>query len=111
MRVVGFGVNCHRYMCEGHDLWRSWWQAKQPNVVRAAWAVTTAAASFTWSDLGNARDDPYNSSQAFATYATVFRSKLLILAQFCLGTLPGCTFAPWEALGFDPTSSPRGLES
>jgi hypothetical protein len=27
-------------------------------VVRAAWAVTTAAASFTWSDLGHAPDDP-----------------------------------------------------
>ena len=39
-------------MCEGHNLWRSWWQAKERNVVRGAWAVTTAAASFTWSDLG-----------------------------------------------------------
>ena len=47
------------FMCEGHDLWRSWWQAKEPNVVRAAWAVTTAAASFTWSDLGHAPADPY----------------------------------------------------
>eukprot|EP01049_Picozoa_sp_SAG25_P014512 SAG25_NODE_2592_length_1510_cov_1.105599_1_plen_33_part_10 len=33
-------------MCEGHDLWRSWWQAEEPNIVRTAWAVTTAAASF-----------------------------------------------------------------
>lgn len=56
------------FMCEGHDLWRSWWQAKEPNVVRAAWAVTTAAASFTWTDLGHAPDEPYLSSQTFATY-------------------------------------------
>ena len=57
------------YMCEGHDLWKSWWQAKEPNVVRAAWAVTTAAASFTWADLGNAPDDPYYTNQTFEVYA------------------------------------------
>lgn len=62
------------YMCEGHDLWRSWWLAKEPNVVRAAWAVTTAAASFTWSDLGHARDDPYYSHQAFATYPSAAKA-------------------------------------
>ena len=62
------------YMCEGHDLWRSWWLAKEPNVVRAAWAVTTAAASFTWSDLGHAPDDPYFSSQAFTTYPSATKS-------------------------------------
>ena len=56
------------YMCEGHNLWRSWWQAQEKNVVRAAWAVTTAAASFTWSDLGHAPDDPYISTQAYTTY-------------------------------------------
>jgi hypothetical protein len=56
------------YMCEGHDLWRSWWQAEEPNVVRAAWAVTTAAASFTWSDLGHRPDDPYYSTQTLVTY-------------------------------------------
>ena len=55
-------------MCEGHDLWRSWWQAEERNVVRAAWAVTTAAASFTWSDLGHRPDDPYYSTQTFVTY-------------------------------------------
>ena len=37
-------------------------------MVRAAWAVTTAAASFTWSDLGDQPDDPYRSTQAFVTY-------------------------------------------
>ena len=37
-------------------------------MVRAAWAVTTAAASFTWSDLGHQPDDPYRSTQAFVTY-------------------------------------------
>ena len=62
------------YMCEGHDLWRSWWLAKEPNVVRAAWAVTTAAASFTWSDLGHAPDDPYYSDQAFTTYPSATKS-------------------------------------
>ena len=56
------------YMCEGHDLWRSWWQAEEPNVVRAAWAVTTAAASWTWSDMGNAWNDTYSSKQTLATY-------------------------------------------
>lgn len=55
-------------MCEGHNLWRSWWQAKERNVVRSAWAITTAAASFTWSDIGNAPDDPYTSSQVYTTY-------------------------------------------
>eukprot|EP01043_Picozoa_sp_COSAG02_P056359 COSAG02_NODE_6673_length_3424_cov_4.259994_1_plen_564_part_00 len=56
------------YMCEGHDLWRSWWHALEPNVVRAAWAVTTAAASFTWADIGHFPDDPYSSIQLFSTY-------------------------------------------
>ena len=62
------------YMCEGHNLWRSWWQAKEHNVVRAAWAVTTAAASFTWSDLGHAPDDPYTSVQTFTTYPSAAKS-------------------------------------
>jgi hypothetical protein len=61
-------------VCEGHDLWRSWWQAEEPNVVRAAWAVTTAAASFTWSDLGFDHDDPYLSTQTFVTYPTAAKS-------------------------------------
>jgi hypothetical protein len=26
-------------MAEGHDLWRSWWKAEEPNIVRAAWAT------------------------------------------------------------------------
>jgi hypothetical protein len=55
-------------MCEGHDLWRSWWHAMEHNVVRAAWAVTTAAASFTWADIGHMPDDPYASTQLFTTY-------------------------------------------
>jgi hypothetical protein len=38
------------------------------NVVRAAWAVTTAAASFTWADIGHMPDDPYASTQLFTTY-------------------------------------------
>lgn len=61
-------------MCEGHDLWRSWWKAKEPNVVRAAWAVTTAGGSFTWSDLGKGPDDPYFSTQAFTTYPSAARA-------------------------------------
>ena len=36
--------------------------------MRAAWAVTTAAASFTWSDLGHRPDDPYYSTQTLVTY-------------------------------------------
>jgi hypothetical protein len=45
------------------DLWRSWWMAEERNVVRAAWAVTTAGASWTWTDIGYAEDDIYLSTQ------------------------------------------------
>lgn len=37
--------------------------AREPNVVRAAWAVTTAGASWTWADIGHAEDDQYMSTQ------------------------------------------------
>ena len=35
------------FMAEGHMLWRSFWMASEHSVVSAAWAVTTAAASFS----------------------------------------------------------------
>jgi hypothetical protein len=62
------------YMAEGHDLWRSWWMAEEKNVVRAAWAVTTAAVSWTWSEIGQAEDDPYNSEQALTTHPSAAKS-------------------------------------
>ena len=53
------------YMAEGHMLWRSFWEASESVIVSAAWAVTTAAASFSWDDMGVRRiTGPYNASQA-----------------------------------------------
>ena len=48
--------------------------AEEPNVVRAAWAVTTAGASWTWADIGHAEDDPYLSSQGLTTYPSASKS-------------------------------------
>ena len=36
--------------------------------------MTTAAASWTWSDLGHAEDDPYLSTQALSTYPSAAKS-------------------------------------
>jgi hypothetical protein len=63
------------YMAEGHMLWRSFWMAAERNVVSAAWAVTTAAASFSWNDMGEHRiTGPYKASQAFTTYLSASKS-------------------------------------
>ena len=47
---------------------------RRRQVVRAAWAVTTAAASFTWSDLGHKPDDPYFSTQTFTQYPSAAKA-------------------------------------
>ena len=63
------------YMAEGHMLWHSFWETSERNVVSAAWAVTTAAASFSWDDMGKYRiTGPYNASQAFTTYPSASKS-------------------------------------
>lgn len=48
------------YMVEGNGLWRACWAKDQANqtVTRAAWAVTLAGGSFTWSDIGGCFDGP-----------------------------------------------------
>ena len=63
------------YFAEGHMLWKSFWNAAERDVVSAAWAVTTAAASFTWNDMGEHRiTGPYRASQAFGTYPSAVES-------------------------------------
>jgi hypothetical protein len=38
------------FMSEGNGLWRWFWGAKEGEIHRNAWAVTTAGGSFCWSD-------------------------------------------------------------
>ena len=93
-------------MCEGHDLWRSWWHAQEPNVVRAAWAVTTAGASFTWADMGHYPDDPYASGQALATYPAAALA-VDVLARIMTEVLPAFhRMVPADALLSGVTSGP-----
>ena len=40
----------------------------------AAWATTTAGASWTWTDLGFNEWDPYRSTQTFNTYPNTSRA-------------------------------------
>jgi hypothetical protein len=46
------------YMVEGNGLWRNCWakDAASASITRAAWAVTLAGGSFTWSDLPGCND-------------------------------------------------------
>merc|ERR1740117_659204 len=91
------------YMCEGHDLWRSWWQAKEVNVVRAAWAVTTAAASFTWADIGAAPDDPYYTNQTLVTFSAAARA-IDVLQEIMTKQLPASyRMVPADELLLSPT--------
>jgi len=63
------------YMAEGHMLWHSFWEASERVIVSAAWAVTTAAASFSWDDMGVSRiTGPYRASQAFSQYPSAVKS-------------------------------------
>ena len=74
-------------------------------MVRAAWAVTTAAASFTWSDLGNAPDDPYYSNQVFTTYPTAAKS-IDVLNTIMVEHLPAFyAMSPADALLVAPVPS------
>ena len=63
------------YFTEAHLLWRSFWFAAESVIPSTAWAVTTAAASFTWNDMGDHRiTGPYRANQAFETYPAAVKS-------------------------------------
>jgi len=91
------------YMAEGHMLWRSYWMGKERNVAAAAWAVTTAAASFTWNDMGeHFQTGPYEASQAFSTYPAAAKS-IDILADIMTNNTVFYRLVPAdELLGSDP---------
>ena len=77
------------YFTEAHLLWRSFWFAAESVIPSTAWAVTTAAASFTWNDMGDHRiTGPYRGSQAFNTYPTAVKA-IDILANVMVNETTG----------------------
>jgi len=66
------------FMLEGNGLWKAFWKATEDSIRKAAWAVVTAGASFTWDwTIPNGEEPAYTFEMldtAAATYMDILYS-------------------------------------